>query len=132
MSEEAKNLGGRPPFAPTPAQRKQVETLSGYGIPQDDIARSVGISKPTLLAHFRDELDLGMTKANSLVVESLFKKATGDGPASVTAAIFWLKCRARWREETDLEKGESDISLARRIKAALNEIEGATGDTAEA
>ncbi len=132
MSEEPKNLGGRPAFVPTAAHRKQVETLSGYGIPQDEIARSVGISKPTLLAYFRDELDLGMTKANSLVVESLFKKATGDGPASVTAAIFWLKCRARWREETDLEKGESDISLARRIKSALNEIEGATGDAAEA
>jgi hypothetical protein len=31
-------------------------------------------------------------------VENLFRRATGEGRESETAAIFWLKTRARWRE----------------------------------
>ena len=31
-------------------------------------------------------------------IQSLYKKATGDGPQSVTAAIFWAKTRMGWRE----------------------------------
>ena len=38
------------------------------------------------------------------MAESLFRKATGDHHQSVTAAIFWLKARARWRE-TPRESG---------------------------
>jgi hypothetical protein len=42
------------------------------------------------------ELESGAIKANARVAESLFRKATsGDGRESVTAAIFWLKTRAR-------------------------------------
>jgi hypothetical protein len=33
---------------------------------------------------------MGGAKANTKVAESLFRKATGDGPQSVAAAIFWL------------------------------------------
>ncbi|HEV7253715.1 MAG TPA: hypothetical protein VGN97_11575, partial [Mesorhizobium sp.] len=32
------------------------------------------------------------------VAENLFRKATGEGREAVTAAIFWLKTRARWKE----------------------------------
>jgi len=32
------------------------------------------------------------------VAESLFRKATGEGSQSVTAAIFWLKTKGGWRE----------------------------------
>lgn len=77
--------------------------MAGYGIPADDIARSVGISHDTLRKHYRDELDLGTVKANTAVAQSLYKKATGDGTSSVTAAIFWLKTRAGWRETVALE-----------------------------
>lgn len=122
-TEAPKNKGGRPPHEPTEKTRQQVKTLAGYGIPQDGIAKLIGISEPTLQKHYREELDVGMVEANSLVVQSLFKKATGTGPASVTAAIFWLKCRARWREDAEGERGDSEMTRARRIKAALDEIE---------
>jgi hypothetical protein len=90
--------GGRPPHAPTEALRRQVKALAAYGVPQDEIGRVIGISKPTLERHYRDELDRGEVEANAKVAESLFRKATGDGAQAVTAAIFWLKTRARWRE----------------------------------
>ena len=40
----------------------------------------------------------GHIKANARVAESLYRKAIGEGRESVTAAIFWLKTRARWKE----------------------------------
>jgi hypothetical protein len=100
----------RPEHQPTPSNRKQVEALAAYGIPQDDIGRVIGISKPTLEKHYREELDTGATKATARVAESLYKKATGDGTAAVTAAIFWLKTRAGWRE-TSVHEHRGSLNL---------------------
>ena len=86
---------GRRAHKPDPAQRKQVETLAAYGIPEEDIARVVGIDPKTLRKHYRDELDLGETKANAQVAGFLFNAARNG---NVTAQIFWLKTRARWKE----------------------------------
>ncbi|MCF6121051.1 hypothetical protein L2449_29975 [Mesorhizobium muleiense] len=44
------------------------------------------------------ELESGAIKANARVAETLYPKATGEGREAVTAAIFWLKTRARWKE----------------------------------
>ena len=79
-------------------QRRQVEALAGYGVPEADISGMIGIDAKTLRKHYRFELDHGHTKANARVAENLYRKATGEGRESVTAAIFWLKARARWKE----------------------------------
>ena len=55
----------------------------------------VGIDPKTLRKHYRDELDLGETKANAQVAGFLFNAARNG---NVTAQIFWLKTRARWKE----------------------------------
>ena len=88
----------RPPHEPDQAQRRQVEALAGYGIPEAEIAGLIGVDAKTLRRHYRSELDHGHTKANARVAENLFRKATGDGREAVTAAIFWMKTRARWKE----------------------------------
>jgi hypothetical protein len=72
--------------------------MTAYGVPESDIARVIGIDPKTLRKHYRDELDTGQIKATAKVAESLFRKATSDGPQSVTAAIFWLKTKGGWRE----------------------------------
>jgi hypothetical protein len=106
-----KNQGGRPRFTPTPAQRELVESLAAYGIPHADICLLVKgpngkpITEHTLRRHFRAELDTGSVKANAKVAGSLFKQATGSGRGAVTAAIFWLKTRAQWKETSVLEHG---------------------------
>jgi hypothetical protein len=89
---------GRASHRPDPNSRRQVEAMAGYGMPETDIAAAIGVDAKTLRKHYRSELDLGHIKANSAVAQSLFRKATGEGPQSVTAAIFWLKTRARWKE----------------------------------
>ncbi len=83
---------------PTQEQRDLVETLSGYGIPQADIARLIRVSLATLHAHFREEMDLGIAKANAFVAGNMFKMATGDGPHAGRMAMFWAKARMGWRE----------------------------------
>jgi hypothetical protein len=77
--------------------------MSGLGVPQEDIALSIGISLPTLHKYYRSELDTGRVKANSAVAQSLFKKAIGDGQSSVVAAIFWAKTQMGWTDTTKLE-----------------------------
>lgn len=89
---------GRPSFAPTEAHRRTVRAMAAYGVPQAEIAAVLDVAMPTLRKHFRLELDTAAAEANAKVAESLFRRATGDGPQSVTAAIFWLKCRAGWQE----------------------------------
>jgi hypothetical protein len=80
---------------PDPAQRRQVEAMAAYGIPEEDISRVLSIDPKTLRKHYRDELDLGQTKANAQVAGFLFNSARNG---NVTAQIFWLKTRAQWKE----------------------------------
>jgi hypothetical protein len=89
---------GRPFHEPEPSTRRQVEAMAGFGVPEIDIARVVGIDPKTLRKHYRQELDHGHTKANAKVAENLYRMALGQGREAVTAAIFWLKTRARWKE----------------------------------
>ena len=84
-------------FVPTDEQRRMVKVMSGFGIPQPDVASQIGIDAKTLRKHFREELDRGMTEANMRVAQSLFTMATTG--SNVAAAIFWMKARAGWREK---------------------------------
>ena len=88
---------GRPAFKPTDAERKQVEAMSGYGLPIEQIAVLVrdGIHVDTLRAHFATELVAGKAKANSGVGRTLFQKAMGGDTA---AMIWWSKTQMRWAE----------------------------------
>jgi len=107
---------GRRAHKPDPASRRQVEAMAAYGIPEIDIARVVGVDPKTLRKHYRDELDMGETKANAQVAGFLFNSARSG---NVTAQIFWLKTRARWRE-TPLELRHSG-SVARRDMSELTD-----------
>lgn len=91
-------------FVPTPEERKQVEAMSGYGVPTEQIACLIrdGIDNETLVKHFKRELAQGKAKANSKVGQTLFQKATsGD----TSAAIWWSKTQMRWSETKNLNIG---------------------------
>lgn len=93
---------GRPAFVPTEKDRKEVEALSGVGLPEEQIATLIsgGISRDTLRKYFDKELVSGKAKANSQVAKTLWQKATsGD----TTAAIWWTKTQMRWKEVTHHE-----------------------------
>ena len=111
------NLGGarpgsgRPKFVPTDNERKQVEAMAGYGVPQEHIARLVrdGIDKVTLIKNFRKELDQGIAKANAKIAGTLFQQATSGNTA---AAIFWAKVRMGWTETQKLDHTSTDGSMS--------------------
>jgi hypothetical protein len=83
--------------------------MAAIGIDQNDMARLLKIAPKTLRKHFRDELDLGMVRANAAVGGALFKAATTPGPGMNAAAIFWAKARMGWREQpTQIEHSGTD------------------------
>ena len=98
---------GRPAFEPTDAERKQVEAMSGYGLPIEQIAILVrgGIDSDTLRKHFSTELIAGKAKANSGVGRTLFQKAMGGDTA---AMIWWSKTQMRWAETQKHEVSGAD------------------------
>ncbi|HTV69117.1 MAG TPA: hypothetical protein VMF90_11330 [Rhizobiaceae bacterium] len=106
----------RPSHLPDEVSRRQVEALAGYGVPEPSLAAMIGIDPKTLRKHYRFELDHGHAKANAKVAENLYRKATGDGRESVTAAIFWLKTRAAWKETMVNEHtGHQPVTRINRI-----------------
>ena len=109
---------GRRAHQPDPALRRQVEAMAAYGIPETDISRVMRVDPKTLRKHYREELDLGESKANAQVAGFLFSAAKNG---NVTAQIFWLKTRARWRE-TPTELRHSG-SIARKDLSELSDEE---------
>ncbi len=99
-------MAGQPPFQPTPENRELVRMLSAMGTKREDICKLIKgrsgkpIDGNTLDKYFHEELEEGWVRANAQVAKTLFNAATNQagGSASVTAAIFWLKTRAGWRE----------------------------------
>ena len=83
---------------------------------KSNIAGVLGLDPKTLRKHYREELDLGETKANAQVAGFLFNAARNG---NVTAQIFWLKTRARWRE-TPVELRHSG-AIGRRDLAELSD-----------
>ena len=77
--------------------------MAGYGIPDTDIALVLKLDPELLRQLYAEELASGHIKANAKVAENLYRKATGDGREAVTAAIFWLKTRAHWKETSVTE-----------------------------
>jgi hypothetical protein len=83
---------------PTDDTKRMVMTMIANGIKRDVVAEVIGVSERKLASVYASEIRVASAKANSNVAQSLYQKAMGNGPAAVTAAIFWLKCRAHWKE----------------------------------
>jgi hypothetical protein len=106
------------PHEPTDEGRELARTLSGYGIPQKQIALLLGIALPTLHDHYRDDLDIGMANANSKIAETLFAQARNGNTA---ALIFWSKARMGWSEKQDITISGGDKPLEVSVQTQLVE-----------
>lgn len=87
------------PHVPTEKTKAEVFALTSFGNTQEEIALHLNISVDTLAKYYRDELDNAVVRANAKVANKLYRKAT-DGD-DLSAMIFWLKTRAKWREKED-------------------------------
>jgi len=99
------------PHEPTEKTRAEVSALTSFGNTQEQIADHIGIHPETLRIYYRDELDNSAVRANAKVAAKLFRKATeGD---DLSAMIFWLKTRAKWREKD--EEGATNKKLVEML-----------------
>jgi hypothetical protein len=110
---------GRKRFVPTDVERKQVEAMSGYGVPFEQIAALIrdGIDIDTLRKYFGIELINGKAKANAQVGKGIFQKAmAGD----TTAQIWWSKTQMRWSETQKHElTGANGVPLLSGIQVSF-------------
>jgi len=73
--------------------------MSSYGIPHEEIAAVSGIDDKTLPKHHREELDIAAPKASAMGAQTPYGIATDrNHPKCASAAMFWPKGRAGWRE----------------------------------
>ncbi len=91
--------------APTDESKRMVESTSGLGLPQEQIAILVGIDDKTLRKHYRTELDMGKAKANGQIAKTLYSKAVGG---DTTSLIWWTKTQMRWAETVKQEHTGAD------------------------
>ena len=102
-------MPGAPHHEANEKTRAKVSALVSFGVTREDIARYLEISEDTLLRHYRYEIENSQLDANAQVAAKLFKKATKN--EDLSAIIFWLKTRARWRtaDKDDDRKKDSII-----------------------
>lgn len=95
---------GRPSFEVTEANKKIVKTMSGFGLPQAQIAASLGISIDTLFKYFEEELKAGNAEINLKVSKRLYDIALDvNNKGSLSACMFIAKTRLGWKETNKVE-----------------------------
>jgi len=123
---------GRPSFVPTDGERLLAQELSGFGVPQEQIAALIrgGICVDTLRKCFPRELAEGRAKANVEIGRRLWSKAMSGDTACL---IWWTKSQMRWREEVNQQHASPvTINLAwlpnREVDASANRMAVSQGE----
>ncbi len=78
---------------------RQIKTMAGYGLMDEEIAAVLGIKVELLRESYAKELTTANPEMVARVAQSMFRMATDGHKPNVTAAIFWLKCRAGWNDD---------------------------------
>jgi hypothetical protein len=78
----------RPRFKPTDEHRRMVETTSGLGLTEVQIADVLNIDPKTLRKYFQREIKVGNVRAYTAVKQTFYQMATSGKNAAATTA--WL------------------------------------------
>lgn len=87
---------GRPPHKPTDEQRRMVEAMAGFGIPESKIALVIGITDPTLRLHYATEIARGAATVEAKLAGNLLRLSNGSDGTALKATIFALTTRFGW------------------------------------
>lgn len=110
---------------PTDVTRGKVQALSQFGIPQDLIAESIGISAPTLRKHYRAEINAGKLTTARAVANNLYQYASGakgTGSQQVTAGMFWARTQMGWKETVDVNHTVDTDGAAARLAESVRRM----------
>jgi Tfp pilus assembly pilus retraction ATPase PilT len=117
------NKGGRPPKVLTDEQVIQVESL-GAVLSIEQIADYFGIGKTTFYEIMQRQPEVserykkGKAKAIGSIAQGLLQQAR-DG--NTTAAMFYLKTQAGWKETQHLDHTSSDGSMTQKPAVELTD-----------
>ncbi|MHC2251022.1 hypothetical protein ACVILK_000714 [Bradyrhizobium embrapense] len=103
---------GRPAFKPTKAQRTKVEEWIACGMSQDECARVLGISTPTLAKSFPDEIATGVAKKRAEVVGLLFKQAKKGNATCIKKLEEMTRVSAAAQAIADLGRAGGEVPAA--------------------
>jgi hypothetical protein len=101
------------PHVPTEKTRAEVSALYSFGNTQEEIAAYLGICVDTLAKYYRKEMDVAVVTANARVARALYNKAVAQD--DLTAQIFWLKTRARWRTADAEDTNNKALSIVEKM-----------------
>lgn len=99
---------GRPTFKATDALRRKVERLISCGMSQDDVARAIECSTPTLQKHFPEELRTGAAKQRAEAIELLWKNAKAGNVSAQKHLEAMTRAGAAASALADRELGEAE------------------------
>lgn len=104
----------------------QIEIMSGLGISIDKIGLILGFSKNTFLRRYQEgdetlvnAVDRGRTRAEKEVTQSAYEQAISGKVPAMT--MFWLKCRAGWRENPERDKSKTEELLESILEKTIAE-----------
>lgn len=126
MSEPARiKRRTKPPHEPTHQARLKVSALAACGVPAETIAHEIGISKPTLLKYYRDELTHGRERIHAKLKGTAIGKALSG---NIAMLIFVLKTQCGWADRQITEhvgKDGGPIAIDAVFARILKDREGA-------
>lgn len=105
---------------PTEENSKLIRNLAGIGVPIKMVADQIGIDEKTLRKYYESEIDIGQAKATTAIAKRLYDIAMSDTKESLSACIFWLKCRARW---STLDGPEVQVNVQNNSITAISDNE---------
>jgi transposase len=104
----------KPGRKPIEIDLKQVEALAGSGLTEAQIAEALGIGYRTLetrkhdYSEFSQAIKKGKAKGIAHVTNKLMEQVN---EGNTTAILFYLKCRADWKETAVHEFGDKPLKL---------------------
>ena len=105
----------------TPEMIKEAEAMAARGMDIEQIAHCLGLGYSTIYEKQKDYPELkeaikrGQAAGIRAVTNALFKNAIGGN--NTTAQLFYLKCKARWREE------DKQVDADDTLKKAKDDVE---------
>lgn len=121
-----KVVRGRPVFKATDRLRRKVSECAAVGMSQDDIARAIGCSPPTLAKYFADELTTGAAMKRAEVTQMLFKAARKGNVAAQKHLELKSQSAAAAQSVRDREAPPKEARLGKKEQQqrAAGEVEG--------
>jgi hypothetical protein len=94
---------GRPAYEPSDFDRGRAFAWAAHGCSDADICEELGISETTLKKYYAEELSRGRKAPTPMAINVVLRAMQEGGPQALTAAFFWLKTKAGYKEKQELD-----------------------------